>query len=515
MRQRKIKLNILTYIATVMLLNGCVVNPVTGRTEIGLVSTAQQINIGKQQYLPAQQMQGGRYVVDPELSAYVSQVGARVAQFSGIELPYEFVVLNNSVPNAWALPGGKLAINRGLLVELKNEAELAAVLAHEVVHAAARHGAKQLERGMLLQGAVLVTAVSASGTLGDSLLQGAQTAAGLINQKYGRDAERESDYYGTRYLAQAGYDPHAAVSLQETFVRLSGDKSSDWLEGLFSSHPPSAERVANNRGLVQTLRNEGFAGGEYGADRYQAATRTLRRDIPAYQASDNARKAMFDGNFDEAAELIGHALSLQYAEPTFHGLRGDIRFKQQRFADAVTNYDRAVARDPDYFTHYLGRGMAHAALAQPELAKADLNRSLRLLPTTIAYLELGKIAEAQGDRAAAVEYYEAAGQGQGAVATEARTDLLRIDLAHRPERYLSSRVGVDADGRWQLEVSNSTALAVNDIEVQIQISYSGGRTESFTRSIATLGPGDRRRIALNSLGSDVLQAGSRVVSAGL
>ncbi|MCB1684396.1 MAG: M48 family metalloprotease, partial [Pseudomonadales bacterium] len=111
-----------------LVLTGCVTNPVTGAQEVGFVSTAQQISVGEQQYRPAQQMQGGLYTVDPALTAYVSEVGGRLARYSNINLPYEFVVLNNSVPNAWALPGGKIAINRGLLMELNNEAELAAVL---------------------------------------------------------------------------------------------------------------------------------------------------------------------------------------------------------------------------------------------------------------------------------------------------------------------------------------------------------------------------------------------------
>jgi len=98
--------------------------------------------------------------VDPELTRYVAGVGARLAAQSPVDLPYEFVVLNNSVPNAWALPGGKIAINRGLLTELESEAELAAVLGHEVVHAAARHTARQISRGMLLQGLVVATAVA-------------------------------------------------------------------------------------------------------------------------------------------------------------------------------------------------------------------------------------------------------------------------------------------------------------------------------------------------------------------
>ncbi len=420
-------LKLLIFLFPVVMLGGCVTNPVTGQTEVGFVSTEQQIAIGQQQYVPAQQMQGGQYVVDPELTDYVTDVGLRVAAFSNIDLPYEFVVLNNSVPNAWALPGGKIAINRGLLVELRNEAELAAVLGHEVVHAAARHGAKQLERGYLLQGALAATAISVQGSaLGNTVMQSAGMAANLINTKYGRDAERESDYYGTRMLAQAGYDPYAAVTLQETFLKLSEGRNSSWVEGLFSSHPPSAERVQNNRGLVETLRQEGFTGGDYGADRYQAATRTLRDDREAYANADAARRAMFEDDYDKALELTEQALAAQNEEPTFHALRGDIRYQQKRYADAVINYDRAIARDDAYYGHYLGRGMSRVALGERAAAKTDLNASVELLPTTIAYLELGKIAEAEGNAELAGRYYQAAGQSDGPVGEEARARLARL-----------------------------------------------------------------------------------------
>jgi predicted Zn-dependent protease len=412
---------------TALAVAGCVTNPVTGQSEIGFVSTAQQIEIGEQQYVPAQQMQGGQYVVDRELTDYVAGVGNRIAQYSNVDLPYEFVVLNNSVPNAWALPGGKLAVNRGLLTELRNEAELAAVLGHEIVHAAARHGAKQIERSTLLQGAILATAVGVHGTgYGNTVVQGAQMAAGLVNQKYGRDAERESDFYGTRMMAQAGYDPYAAVTLQETFLRLSEGREQSWLDGLFASHPPSAERVHNNRGLVEDLRAEGFTNGDFGSDRYQAATRRIRADGPAYKAADEGRKALRDDDLEKALGLAEEALELQSKEPSFHALRGDIRYQQKRYADAVTNYDRAITLDGDYYAHYLGRGMSHVALGEQAQAKADLNASVELLPTTIAYLELGKIAEAEGDLTAASRYYQAAGQSEGPVGEEARAREARL-----------------------------------------------------------------------------------------
>ena len=407
---------------------GCVTNPVTGAQEVGFVSTAQQISVGEQQYRPAQQMQGGLYTVDPELGRYVAGVVARLAKYSNINLPYEFVVLNNSVPNAWALPGGKLAINRGLLMELRNEAELAAVLGHEIVHAAARHGAKQMERSILLQGALVVTAVTAEGTpVAGSVMQGAQMAANLVNLKYGRDAEREADFYGTRMLAQAGYDPYAAVTLQEAFLKLSQESGGGGaVQGLFASHPASAERVANNRGLVETLRREGYTSGEYGADAFQAATRQLKRDADAYKLHDQARKSVIDGDYDKALDLIGRAIDAQNGEAAFHGVRGEIRLRQKRYEDAQTNYDRAIDRDRDFYAYYLGRGMTRAAMGQKAGAKSDLTASVELLPTTIAYLELGKIAESEGDRATAARYYEAAGQSQGPIGEEARARLARL-----------------------------------------------------------------------------------------
>jgi predicted Zn-dependent protease len=193
-------------------LAGCVVNPVTGEKELILVSEAQEIQMGAQNYLPMRQSQGGDYDVDPALTRYVQSVGNRVAAASGVDLPYEFSVLNNSVPNAWALPGGKIAINRGILTELDSEAELAAVLGHEVVHAAARHTAQQMSRGMLLQGLVIGTAIATSDSdYGNLAVGGAGIAAQLLTMKYGRDAELESDRYGMRYMSAAGYDPQGAV----------------------------------------------------------------------------------------------------------------------------------------------------------------------------------------------------------------------------------------------------------------------------------------------------------------
>ncbi|HEY5603482.1 MAG TPA: M48 family metalloprotease, partial [Gammaproteobacteria bacterium] len=290
MLNRSILSKIASLIFVFALINACGTNPVTGKRELQLLPESQEISIGQENYLATQQSQGGSYVTDIALSHYVNSVGQKLAAASDRPgLPYEFVVLNNPVPNAWALPGGKIAVNRGLLLELNNEAELAAVLGHEIVHAAARHGAKSVERGMLLNVGMVGLGIATSDSDNAELIVGAAALGGqLISQKYGRDAELESDLYGMKYMAKAGYDPAAAIKLQETFVRLSEGKQSNWLEGLFASHPPSQERVDANKTTARQLNSKGISN----EDLYQQKIALLKKTKPAYDQFEQAKTAV-------------------------------------------------------------------------------------------------------------------------------------------------------------------------------------------------------------------------------
>lgn len=460
-------------ILTVLATAGCAVNPVTGERELGFVSEAQELSIGREQYSPSQQSQGGQYTVDEELTAYVQGVGQRLAAVSDRKLPYEFVVLNNSVPNAWALPGGKIAVNRGLLVELKSEAELAAVLGHEIVHAAARHGAQSMERGMLLQGALIVGAVAAQGTdYADYVVGGAQLGAQLLTQRYGREAERESDAYGIRYMARAGYDPSAAISLQETFVRLSEGRDA-WLDGLFASHPPSLERVQNNRVMVAQLRAEGISGGELGVERYQQATAFLHRTKPAYDAFDEAEKLISEDRLEAAAAKVATAIDRVPDEARFRGLQGDILVYQRRYQAAVSAYDDAIRDDPNYFDYYLGRGVAYSRQGQRNRATNDLEASMKLLPTALAANELGTLSLAGNDRASAKQYFQMAGSAQGLVGDQARTSYVRLDIADNPAQYIAVQPYLTDRGRLVARVENRSPVSVRNITVEFQAVVAG------------------------------------------
>ena len=249
---------LMAVISVTFILMGCAVNPVTGQRQLALMPEGMEIRIGEEKYAPCRQIHGGDYRLDPELSRYVNEVGRRLAEVSDRRLPFEFTLLNNATPNAWALPGGKIAINRGLLVELNSEAELAAVLGHEIVHAAARHGVRRLERGLFIDGALLAVAmVVGSGDYSALALGGAVVGSELINQGYCREAELEADHYGIVYMSRAGYDPRAAVALQQTFLRLARNKKSNWLAGLFASHPPSEERIRQNKATRDCIENGG------------------------------------------------------------------------------------------------------------------------------------------------------------------------------------------------------------------------------------------------------------------
>lgn len=138
----------LTALLLTAVASGCAVNPLTGQRELSLFDEQWERTVGTTHYAPLRQAEGGDFTLDPELVRYVQSVGARLVEHADRELDYEFAVINSSVPNAWALPGGKIAINRGLLTELQSEAELAAVLGHEMAHAAARHGARAVSANL-------------------------------------------------------------------------------------------------------------------------------------------------------------------------------------------------------------------------------------------------------------------------------------------------------------------------------------------------------------------------------
>jgi len=233
------------------LLASCAVNPVSGHSEIVLMSESQEIATGRQNH-PKILARFGRYD-DPELQQYVTQVGERLAAKSHrAGLIYRFTVLDSTDVNAFALPGGYIYITRGLLAYLNSEAQLAAVLGHEIGHVTARHSVRQQ------------TAATATGigyTIASILVPElghpqAHDLYGLLSNAllsgYGREHELEADRLGADYLARTGGDPEAMLAVigvlknQDDFFRqqaIAEGRKYQGYHGVFASHPDNDTRL--------------------------------------------------------------------------------------------------------------------------------------------------------------------------------------------------------------------------------------------------------------------------------
>ena len=466
-------------------LASCATNPVTGKNELSLVSERWELKTGAQQYLPARQSQGGDYVADPRVQGYVQEVGNKLAAVSDRSLPYEFVVINDSTPNAWAMPGGKIAINRGLLTELDSEAELAAVLGHEIVHAAAKHSAQAMQRGVMLQAAVLAAGVAANNSGYERVATiGAGAGAALLNAKYGRDDERESDIYGMNYMSRAGYNPMGAVDLQQTFVELKDRQQPDFLRGLFASHPPSLERLKANRSHVDTLPT----GGVEGRERYRQAMSRLTQTKAAYEAYDEARQAVADNRFQAARRLVDQAIDLEPNEAHFYALLGDLEFEGNALDSAERAYDQAIKLNPKFFYPLLRSGVLNENRARIAKAKRHLNRSLELLQTAQAYQTLGAIAEREGNLSEADALYAKAAQGSGAAGQTALTSLVTLRSKSNPTSLVGLRWGIGAQGTLVMEATNTTPRALNGVWIKIRLIDAQGVVRSYDQPITALSP---------------------------
>ena len=459
-------------LGTVLLLQGCSVNPVTGKNELSLMSPQQEIAVGVKNYQPSRQSQGGDYYLDAKLQNYVAGVGKRLAAVSDQpDLPYEFVVLNNSVPNAWALPGGKIAINRGLLMHLDDESQLAAVLAHEIVHAAARHGASQMTRSTLSSIGVVAIGMGTANRDGGQLYGVAsQLGTAVWMAKYGRDDELESDYYGMNYMAKAGYEPKGAVELQQIFVALSEKRQADFISGLFASHPPSIQRVQANIRRAQTLPR-----GERYKARYQQAIAQLHRDTNAYKAEEAAIVALSKKDGRDALDELDKAVAIQPREASFWELRGHAWKMVDNQSNAEKAFTTAIDKNPEYFSPYLARGILRHERGQKDLGLADIKRSYALLPTSAASYYLGESAMASQQYEKAASYFKQAVAAGGELGKRSSAQLILVRLQLEPESFLSARLSLNPEGYLQVTTKNNSPVGMANIQLQLSIARSGKR----------------------------------------
>ncbi len=423
-------------------LTACAVNPVTGDRQLALMSEGQEIEIGRQVAVSAEQQFG--LVDDDALQEYVHRLGTQLAQASERpDLPWTFRVADSSTPNAFAAPGGYIFITRGLLTLLRNEAELVSILGHEIGHVTARHSVAMMSRAQLAQlglGIGSILRPEEAERFGSLAAGGLQ----LLFLSYGRDAERQADDLGYRYALEQGYDVREMVnvfaSLQKSAELAGQSPVPTWL----ASHPYPAERIERiERELVNLpptatprrigeadylARIDGLTYGEdpregfFEANRFLHPELAFRVDFPQGWRMQNMRQAVVAGSPKEDAliQLMLVPGTPKEAADAFFGQQGvsagqvgsqqinglpaiiggfEVQTEQSRLGGLVTLVSlegrtyRILAFTPvkqraDYERSFRATAYSFARLTNPEaLARQPQRISIVRLPRAMTVVE--------------------------------------------------------------------------------------------------------------------------------
>ncbi|PWU08623.1 MAG: peptidase M48 [Terriglobia bacterium] len=207
---------------------------------VNFYSLEKEIALGKQ--LAQEVERQAKIIDDPLISEYVSRVGQNLVRNSDAKVPFTFKVIESDVPNAFALPGGYVFVNTGLIEIAEEEDEFAGALAHEVAHVAARHMTRQATKSEIANILTIPLSVLLGGWTGLAVRQGASVAVPMTFLSFSRKDESEADYLGVQYMYAAGYDPAGVVSIFERLDALNRRKRGA-LSRVLSTHPPDRDRI--------------------------------------------------------------------------------------------------------------------------------------------------------------------------------------------------------------------------------------------------------------------------------
>jgi len=360
---------------------GCAIDPVTGKKQLMMVSQQQEIGIDKQQS-PFQFSSDYGITKDAGINQYISDVGkGLLPNVHRPGMPYNFQCVNATYINAYAFPGGTIAVTRGILLKLDNEAELASLLGHELGHVNARHTAEQVSKGqlssLLVAGLSIVASTQSSG-LGDLTQQLGALGQGLFLSKYSRDNEREADSLGNEYMVKAGYPSKGFVGLMEMLDSLHKEKPSS-AQILFSTHPMSTERltsaVQREQGIYLNSNNSPLH-----RERYMDSISFLRAKKKGIELLQQGEKHMAKKEFDKAQATFKKSLRKLKNDYTAHVLMAKCLMLKKEPAQALSYADTAKKLYPAEVQSYYIAGLASKELKKYTIAYKNFDTCDKLLP---------------------------------------------------------------------------------------------------------------------------------------
>jgi predicted Zn-dependent protease len=287
MKNIKLIINMLFLVAAAIVLTTCAVNPVTGKSQVMLMSESQEIQLGKN-YDPEVISTFGEYSNDAILS-FVKIKGAEMGKISHRpHLEYHFKLLDSPVVNAFAVPGGYIYLTRGILAQFNNEAELMGVLGHEMGHVTARHSASQQTKQQLGQ-ILLIGGMMASerfAQYGQQAMQGMQ----LLFLKFSRDNEREADRLGVEYMSKVGYDGNKMADFFDVLNKLSMGSEHGGVPTFLSTHPDPGDRNNSVKNMSKFWQDS------IKRQQWTVNTETYLKMIDGLVYGDDPRQGYIEGN---------------------------------------------------------------------------------------------------------------------------------------------------------------------------------------------------------------------------
>jgi len=388
-------------------LSGCATSPVGGQS-ILVGMTEEEEKQADQQVSPQQFSQDLGPVQDTALNQYLSEVGRRLdARTHRPQMPYSYRVLNANYVNAYTFPGGAMGVTRGILVDLDDEAELAALLGHELGHVNARHAAQRQGQAMVAQVAMTgVNIVGSAAGFGGLTDLGTQLGASVLLSSYSRDNEREADALGQEYMVRGGYPAKGMVGLQQLLVEQQKE-SPGMLQTMFSTHPMSSER----RDTAKQLAESKYAASntrDLGRERFMDNTAPLRRIKPTIDACQKGEVAMAGKDYGKAEDGFRTALKSTPRDYAANVLMAKCLTAQDKNAQALEYAQTATKIYPQEAQAHKLVGVLALGQKDPAAAYEHLDRYDKLLPgdAGITFLK-GISLEGMGKRQEAANQYMA------------------------------------------------------------------------------------------------------------
>ncbi len=393
--------------------------PELGDSSGALVSGPQERKVGLE---AMREIRGsGMYLQDPEVNAYLNELGQRIlAANPGIREKFEFFAVGDPAVNAFAIPGGYIGVNMGLVILTQSESELASVLSHEIAHVTQKHYARMMDdqrknawMGIAGLAAAVLAAKGGKGDAAQGAILGSQAAMAQNYLNFSRDNEREADRIGFQYLSRAQFDPQSMGSFMEKLQRSSSLNDTGVVPGYLRTHPVTVERIADAHARVSSS-------GDFKLARESVDFHYVRALLRSYVGDPQAAVAYFESAIaerkfsSEAATHYGLAAALlrtrdferakrelatleaaRVKHPMIAAMMGQLLIQNEEIPAAVRFFELAIVEFPNHWQLHYDLPEVLLRAKEPKRALTSLEASLARRPDDVQLLELAARASAE------------------------------------------------------------------------------------------------------------------------